>query len=235
VNEPPTVSELPDELSLPPRAFHPVTNLVARVLIVGVLLGAVVTVLGGWALENSAYATNQDVTIEQPVPFSHEHHVGGLGIDCRYCHTSVETSAYAGIPPTKTCMSCHSQIWNGSPMLEPVRDSWESGGSIPWVRVHALPDYVYFNHSIHVAKGIGCVSCHGQVDQMRLMRQASPLTMSWCLECHREPEKFIRPRDKIFELTNLSPTEQADVGPRLVKEYHVRPLQALTECATCHR
>ena len=132
---------------------------------------------------------------EQPIPFSHAHHVGGLGIDCRYCHTSVETSSFAGIPPTKTCMNCHSQIWSTSPTLEPVRESFRTGVSIQWTRVNDLPDYVYFNHSIHVNKGIGCESCHGRVDRMPLTWQENSLQMDWCLDCHRDPGKHIRPRD----------------------------------------
>src|SRR5262249_46164795 len=137
---------------------------------------------------------------EQPVPFSHRHHVGGIGLDCRYCHTTVEVSSFAGIPPTKTCMNCHSQIWTNSAMLEPVRESFRSGKSIEWNRVHHLAGFVYFDHSIHVKKGVGCVTCHGRVDQMPLTWQESSLQMEWCLGCHRNPERFVRPREQVFSM-----------------------------------
>ena len=145
-------------------------------------------------LQRSSYVTRQYEPRVQTPPFSHQHHVGGLGIDCRYCHTSVENSSFAGIPPTKTCMNCHAQIWTSAAMLAPVRESYRSGTSLTWVRVHDLPDFVYFDHSIHISKGIGCQSCHGQVDNMPLMLQQNSLQMEWCLDCHRNPAKFIRPR-----------------------------------------
>jgi Zn ribbon nucleic-acid-binding protein len=166
------------------------------------------------------------------VPFSHEHHVGGLGIDCRYCHTSVENSSFANIPPTKTCMNCHSQIWNRAPMLERVRESFRSDTSIRWIRVHDLPDYVYFNHSIHVAKGVGCTTCHGQVNKMPLMWQENSLQMSWCLDCHRHPERFVRPKSEVFSVSWQPPPNQVEMGRELVKEYNI---QSLTSCSTCHR
>ena len=147
------------------------------------------------------------------MPFSHEHHVRGLGIDCRYCHTSVEKSSFAGIPPTETCMTCHSQIWTDSPMLEPVRTSLRTNTPIRWNRVHDLPDYVYFNHGIHVQKGVGCVSCHGRVDQMPLTWKAEPMTMEWCLSCHRNPEKHLRPREEVFNMDWVPPEDQVDAGP----------------------
>jgi hypothetical protein len=156
--------------------------------------------------------------------------VAGLGIDCRYCHTSVETSSFAGIPPTSTCMNCHAQIWTNAEMLEPIRASFRTGKPIVWSRVHRLPDFVHFNHSIHVAKGIGCASCHGRIDRMNLVHQAAPLTMSWCLDCHRAPEKNIRPREEVFNM-NYVPKNQAVLGPELVKKYGVR---SLTHCSTCH-
>ncbi len=214
------------------QVFRPSTNafvktsLIATVVIVGGLAA------GLFALNRSAYNTNVGVPREQPVPFSHKHHVQGIGIDCRYCHTSVEKAASAGIPATETCMSCHSQIWSDSPMLEPVRESYRSGKSLEWTRVHDLPQYVYFNHSIHVNKGMGCTACHGQVDQMPLMWQENTLFMEWCLDCHRAPEKFIRPKDKVFAMDYKPAEPQEVLGARLVSEYKVRKL---TDCAVCHR
>src|SRR5262249_50976839 len=163
-----------------------------------------------------------------------QHHVAGLGIDCRYCHTSVEKSSFAGIPPTKTCMNCHSEIWAYSPMLRTVRESYRSGKSIPWNRVHNLADFVYFDHSIHVNKGIGCVSCHGRVDEMPLTWKANTLHMEWCLECHRRPEEHIRPRDKIFDMHWEPPEDQLRQAQRLMKEeYHMSHLvlKRLTDCS----
>jgi len=158
--------------------------------------------------------------------------VGDDGIDCRYCHTSVETSTFAGIPPTKTCMNCHSQLWANSPFLEPVRASFRDDKSLHWIRVHDLPDFVYFNHSIHVKKGMGCESCHGRVDQMPLMQQVNSLQMEWCLNCHRNPEQFVRPRSEIFTMGYRPAVSQAVLGPQLVKEYQIQPS---TTCSTCHR
>lgn len=192
------------------------------------------TLLLLWALNRSSYMTNELVAREQPVQFTHEHHVAGLGIDCRYCHTSVEKSSFAGIPPTETCMSCHSQIWTNAAILAPIRESFKSGIPVKWTRVHDLPDFVYFNHSIHVAKGIGCESCHGRVDKMPLMWQQNPLQMEWCLNCHRNPEKMIRPRDQIVTMGYKPAEDQAVLGPKLVQEYHVNVKQ-LTNCSICHR
>ena len=202
------------------------------------IFGAVFIIAGiAWVIGvvvRSPYMTRQDQVRAQPVPFSHEHHVSGLGIDCRYCHTSVEKSGFAGIPPTKTCMTCHSQIWTNAALLEPVRQSWAKQEPIQWTRVHDLPDYVYFDHSIHVAKGIGCTSCHGRVDQMPLMLQASSLQMEWCLGCHREPEKYIRPRDQVFNMKYEAPSNQRELGEKLVKDYKIHKEQ-LTNCSVCHR
>jgi hypothetical protein len=176
--------------------------------------------------------TQAGVARDQPVPFSHQHHVGGMGLDCRYCHTSVERSAVAGIPPTKTCMNCHAQIWNDSPTLEPVRESFRSDRSIAWTRVHDLPDFVYFNHSAHVNKGVGCSSCHGRVDRMPLVHQEKSLQMEWCLECHRNPERYLRPKHEVFNPAWEPPVDQLEAGRRLVAEYGVKPR---TSCSTCHR
>ena len=197
------------------QIFHPSMNTVAKATIFGAVF--IVAALGyvGWQVDRSPYITNQGIVKDQPVPFSHEHHVSGLGIDCRYCHTTVETTGFAGIPTTKVCMTCHSQLWTNAQVLEPVRQSWSSSVPIHWTRVHDLPDYVYFNHSVHVAKGIGCASCHGQVDQMPLMYQAASLQMEWCLRCHREPEKFIRPRDQVFNMKYEPPADQEALGAKL--------------------
>jgi hypothetical protein len=214
------------------QIFHHSTNTLSRLSIFGGIF-VIAFLVWAWAeLNASTYATRAKVPVEQPVPFSHEHHVGGLGIDCRYCHTTVENSSFANIPPTKTCMNCHSQIWSTAPMLEPVRESFRTDKSIRWIRVHDLPDYVYFNHSIHVAKGVGCTTCHGQVNKMPLMWQESSLQMTWCLDCHRHPERFVRPRSEVFSVTYTPPADQLVLGRKLVKEYSI---QSLTSCSTCHR
>ena len=216
------------------QIFHRSTNTLSRVSIY-----AAVFVLAGlsWvlmALDRSPYTTRQGIVLKQPVPFSHEHHVAGLRLDCRYCHTSVETSRFAGIPPTATCMNCHKLIWADSDMLEPVRASLRDDRPIVWTRVNDLPDFAYFDHSIHVAKGVGCVSCHGRVDEMPLMRQEAPLQMEWCLQCHRHPETRVRPRAEVFNPKWETP-DQASLGPRLVREYGIRSALDLTSCSTCHR
>jgi hypothetical protein len=173
--------------------------------------------------------------VEQPIPFSHKHHVGDDGIDCRYCHTSVEKSSFAGLPQTEICMTCHSQLFKDAPVLAPLFQSFETGKPLHWNRVHDLPDFVYFNHSIHVNKGIGCASCHGEVDQMPLTWRTQSLEMQWCLSCHREPEHYIRPREQVFNLHwQPSEAEQAVLGPLLVKQYHVQK-ERITDCSICHR
>ncbi len=215
-----------------PQIFHPSTNTLSKVSIaVGVVLLAVL----GWlltAIERSDYVTQANVAREQPVPFSHKQHVSGVGIDCRYCHTSVEESAFAGIPPTQTCITCHSQIWADAPILEPVRESFKTDTSIEWIRVHDLPDFVYFNHSIHVKKGIGCVTCHGRVDRMPLVWRENTLYMDWCLECHREPERFVRPREHVVSMDWKAPVAQTVLGKKLVQEYNIQKLES---CSVCHR
>ena len=217
-----------------PQIFHPSTNTFSRVSIFGALF-AVAALAWGMALVNrSSYVTRAGVAREQPVPFSHRHHAGELGIDCRYCHTAVELGPIAGIPPTKTCMNCHSQIWVDSPMLEPVRASFRTDKSLEWIKVHDLPDFVYFNHSIHVRQGIGCVTCHGRVDRMNLMWQESSLQMEWCLDCHLHPEQYVRPRDQVFNMEWQPPTDQLALGRQLVNEYKIQ-VQQLTNCSICHR
>jgi Cytochrome c7 and related cytochrome c len=214
------------------QIFHPSTNTISRVTIFGGLILLIAVVTGLATINESPYITEVGVARTQPVPFSHKHHVGDDGIDCRYCHTSVEESSFAGIPPTKTCMNCHTQIWPDSPILEPVRESFRTGKSIQWTRVHNLPGFVYFNHSIHVHKGIGCVTCHGRVDRMPLMWRENTLYMDWCLECHRAPERFVRPREYVFSLEYQAPADQLALGQKLVKEYRI---QKLTSCSTCRR
>ncbi|MCY4352631.1 MAG: cytochrome c3 family protein [Gemmatimonadetes bacterium] len=214
------------------------SNAFARISIVVVLVvvGTGLTILLN--TNRLHYTTDVQVAKKQPVPFSHKHHVTGVGLDCRYCHTSVEESSFANIPPVETCMTCHSQIWTESPLLEPIRESYRTGNPIEWVRVHDLPDFVYFNHSIHVHKGIGCQTCHGQVDQMPLMWKVNTLNMEWCLECHREPEKYVRPREEVFNMAWKPMDErghtvsQALLGAQLIQDYDINPS---TDCSTCHR
>jgi hypothetical protein len=214
------------------QIFHPGANTIAKATIVGGLLALGLVLTAGFAFIRSPYWTQQGAPHEQPVPFSHKHHVTDAGLDCRYCHTSVETSSFAGIPATQICMNCHSQIWTNAAVLEPIRASWQTGKPIAWQRVHNLPDYVYFNHSIHVSKGVGCSTCHGPVDQMALTWQANSLQMEWCVECHRHPEKYVRPKDRVFDMAWQPPANQIEVGQQLVKDYGI---VSRTDCSTCHR
>lgn len=216
------------------QIFPRSANWASKASILAVLIVAA-SVLGVLLNINRTHFVNQvNVPLDQPVPFSHKHHVTGMGIDCRYCHTTVETSAFAGIPPTETCMTCHSQIWTDAPILEPVRASFRDNTPIAWNRVHDLPDFVYFNHSIHISQGIGCQTCHGQVDQMPLTWKANSLNMEWCLECHKNPSQFIRPRDQVFNMNYEPPADQESLGKQLVAEYQVETRQ-LTNCSICHR
>ena len=217
------------------QIFHRHTNVYSRLSILAIVAVLVLAGTGVAVLNWSGYNTNPGMFVEQPIQFSHAHHVGGMGIDCRYCHTSVEESAFANIPPTKTCMNCHSRIWLGAPILEPVRASMAEGKPLNWVRVNDLPDFVYFNHSIHVRKGVGCATCHGRVDQMPLMYQESTLMMSWCVDCHRNPAKFVRPREEVFNMAWERPASDPGLGERLVKEYKIASADQLTSCSTCHR
>jgi hypothetical protein len=217
------------------QIFHRSTNTFSRITIFGAVFFLAFLTWVFTVLDRSAYATRQAEVREQPIPFSHAHHVGALGIDCRYCHTTVETSSFANLPPTKTCMNCHSQIWLTSPTLEPVRASFRDDKSISWTRVHDLPDYVYFNHSIHIDKGVGCETCHGRVDQMPLMAQQHTLQMEWCLNCHRNTEKYIRPREFVTTMGYQPAGDQEEIGRRLQKEYNIQDVRLLTSCSTCHR
>jgi hypothetical protein len=230
------------------QIFHRSANVLARASI----YAGIFTLAGVlWAciqFQRSPYVTYAGIARPQPAPFSHEHHVAAIGIDCRYCHTSVETSSFAGIPPTKTCMNCHSQIWTNAAYLEPVRESFRSGKSLVWNRVNDLPDFVYFDHSIHVTKGVGCNTCHGPVDRMPLMFNYASLQMEWCINCHRAPEKNLRPRDQVFNMRYQQPTkdlpvevddktftDQISLGTYLAHKYRVRSVMDITSCSTCHR
>lgn len=216
------------------QLFKRRANAIAKATIIGVPLLLAGTAAGMFAFARSDFWTQIDTPLAQPVPFSHQHHVAGLGIDCRYCHTSVEQSSFAGIPPTETCMTCHSQVWKDAPVLQPVRDSWQTGKPIKWARVHDLPDYVYFDHSIHVAKGVGCATCHGQVNEMPLTWKTKQLYMRWCLDCHRQPQQFLRPTDQVVDMNYKAPPDQLAFGQRLVRQNNVHTA-GLTDCYTCHR
>jgi hypothetical protein len=226
------------------QLFSSHANVYAKTTIVGGVLG-LLGFAGAVFAFNQTYGNRMYVPVAQPVQFSHKHHVKDDGIDCRYCHTSVENSAFAGIPPTHTCMSCHSQIWSDSPLLQPVRESLASGKPIAWTRVHDMPDFVYFNHSIHVKKGVGCQTCHGNVSEMPITWKEHTMTMSWCLECHRHPENFVRPRDEIYNMDwkasdvvnpeTKQPYDQITLGRELVKKYRIRNEEQITNCSVCHR
>jgi len=208
------------------------SNTVLRVVVV-VLLGTPLLAVG--ALYVYAYSplyTSQYSQVEQVIQFDHRHHVSDDGIDCRYCHRSVETSPFAGIPSTSVCLSCHEQIWNRSPLLEELRARYFTDRAIPWARVHRLPDFVYFNHSIHVNKGIGCATCHGRVDEMALVEQVAPLTMGWCLDCHRDPATHLRPVQEITNMTWEPRGDRDQVARELMRQNEVR---TRTNCTTCHR
>lgn len=216
-----------------PQVFHPSFNAIARATLVGL---AVLTVGGGWAMYEvyrTSWVTEVGLPREQPVPFSHEHHVGGLGIDCRYCHASVEESDFAGMPATKVCMTCHSQVWTNAAILQPVRDSWKTGTPIAWQRVHDLPDYAHFRHSIHVNRGVSCVSCHGRVNEMPIVWKAKSLQMAWCLGCHRDPAPNLRPRDEVTNMNWAAPPDQRKQGEERAKAFHISSDQ-ITNCSVCH-
>ncbi|WP_345327251.1 cytochrome c3 family protein [Novipirellula rosea] len=202
--------------------------IVASVLSIGAVGGAMLVIA------RSSYVTGQHIAVTQEVPFSHQHHVADIGIDCRYCHQNVETSPRAGLPTTQVCINCHRKLFNQTDLLAPVRASLREGKPLHWNRVHDLPDYVYFNHSIHVHKGIACYECHGNVGEMPLIMQAQPLTMQWCLDCHRDPQQHVRPRELVFE---PQPLEKLVANPNvlrkeLAEEYE---LTSRTDCYTCHR
>jgi hypothetical protein len=212
------------------QIFDRSSNALARASLV--FTGLIVIALGVTLdmLQRSPWVTRQGQRPDQPVPFSHKHHVQGLGIQCQYCHVSVENSSYAGIPPTKTCMNCHAQIWTNAQLLEPVRQSWATGQSLAWIKVHDLPDYVYFNHEIHVSKGIGCASCHGRVDQMPLMYAENTLQMEWCLDCHRNPAKNLRPTSEIYNMAWQKPSSDHPVWCSVGNEQRGVPTAQSVNC-----
>lgn len=216
------------------QIFHPSINIIVRVLILALMFILAGTAGLGYLYVRSPYVTEVGVAKAQPVAYSHQLHVGGLGLDCRYCHTWVEESNSAGIPPTEACMGCHNQILKDDPALELVRASAQNNQPLEWIRVHDLADFVYFNHSIHVQKGVGCETCHGRIDQMPVVAKAKTLQMDWCLECHRAPERFIRPRDQVFTMGWRSPGDQVALGQQLVAEYGIK-VEQLSDCSICHR
>jgi hypothetical protein len=214
-------------------SFQPGANLAVKLTLISAAVVIVIGLFWWWFWPRTEYARHVGFPLSQPAPFSHEHHVGGLGIDCRFCHTSVEVSSTAGMPPTYVCMTCHSQIWTNAEALAPVRQSLAEGKPIGWNRVTDLPDYVFFNHSIHIAKGVGCSSCHGNVVRMPLTLKAKSLTMQFCLACHRDPGPNLRPKDQIFN-TEWQRTDQTPSVSSLLAQYHIGP-RTLTDCSICHR
>jgi hypothetical protein len=215
------------------QIFSPRTVIALKV---ATLAGALLACTGilGWRRFVAPRPAQWDF-VDQPVPFSHKHHVGDDGIDCRYCHSSVETSAFAGIPPLSTCMTCHSQLFTDAPVLAPLRAAFAQGSGLAWRRVHHLPQFVYFDHSIHIAKGVGCSTCHGRVDRMPLTERVASLQMQWCLDCHRHAERYLRPREAVFDMGWQPPDDQERRGRQLYAQYRIHPIDVLTACSTCHR
>ena len=213
--------------------FRPTANLASKVALLVVTAMALIGAVFWWLWPNTDYARHLRSVVEQPVPFSHQHHVAGLGIDCRFCHSAVEVSSNAGLPPTHTCMTCHSQVWTNAALLAPVRNSLANQTPITWHRITDLPDYVYFNHSIHIAKGVGCESCHGEIDTMPLTYKAKTLTMGFCLGCHRDPGPNLRPLSALYDTAwHRGPNTPSPA--ELMKLYHI-PDRTLTDCSLCHR
>jgi Cytochrome c7 and related cytochrome c len=211
--------------------FPPRTSTAFRLVLALAALGFGGALTGLMVFARSPLYTGQHEPVAQPLQFDHRHHVGDLGIDCRYCHLGAETTASAGYPPTEVCMSCHGQIWNQSPLLAPVRESYFTGKPLTWKRVHRLPDFVYFNHSIHVNKGVGCVTCHGRVDQMAAVMQVEPISMKWCIDCHRAPESHLRPQERVTDLA-WEPVDPVATGREVAE---ARAVHTRTSCTTCHR
>jgi hypothetical protein len=217
-----------------PQIFSPSADTWLKIFFLAAVLVVVAFLLVAAGYVRSDYLTGAGWVLNQPIPFSHEHHVSGLGIDCRYCHTGVETSADAGIPSSYTCMTCHSQIWTGAAILEPLRQSLSKGAPLHWNRVAKLPDYVYFNHSVHIHAGVGCVTCHGPVDRMPLTWRAHAFVMQFCIDCHRDPAPRLRPREEVTDMTWSTDADRRELGHRLMTEYGVDP-KRLTDCYVCHR
>ena len=213
--------------------FGPRANLFMNAALIGVTGAGVVLLLAIWVVPVIGYNTQERFAPDQPVPFSHKHHVSGLGLDCRYCHTKVEISASAGMPSTAICMTCHSQIWTNAAMLAPDRRSLADNTPIRWTRVYTLPDYVFFDHSIHIAKGVGCTECHGPIGDMALTWKARTLSMSWCLSCHRDPAPRLRPKNEVFN-PHWRHTAATPPGDVLMAQYHVHT-ENLSDCGICHR
>ena len=214
------------------QLFPPSFNVISRASIVLLLLLVVAVCLVGGIIYRGSWQTGERTAVKQPIPFSHQHHVAVLGIDCRYCHTGVENSSFAGIPSTHTCMTCHSQIWTNAPVLAPVRDSYRTGEPLRWTRVHDLPDFVYFDHSIHVRKGVGCVECHGRVDRMPIAWQTESLHMKWCLDCHERPHERLRPRTAVVRMDAPLPNASERLALSRFNDIHAAQL---TDCSICHR
>lgn len=217
-----------------PQLFKPRSNAFAKIVVIAIIGLPIALIAIAEAVMWSPYQTEVGIAVEQPVPFSHEHHVGEINIDCRFCHSFVENSHVAGMPSSKTCMTCHSQIWRDAPMLKPVRDSFVTKVPIAWNQVNRLPKFVYFDHSIHINKGVGCTTCHGDIAQMPLTEKARTFFMRDCLSCHREPENYLRPSDQIFNPAYQVPRDQASLGKKLVEQYNIHQAH-LTDCNTCHR
>jgi hypothetical protein len=217
-----------------PQIFRPYADTVVRVVLLSIVILPIALVAGAYAVMWSPYMTGENITLEQPVPFSHQHHVGVLGLDCRYCHTAVEQSPVASLPPTHTCMTCHSQLYTNAPVLSKVVESYANKKPIHWSRVNRLPAYVYFDHSVHIHNGVGCSECHGQIDQMPLTRQAAPLMMAWCLDCHRNPAPHLRPNAEVFNMDWKPPKDRLALGRHLLELYNIKPAR-LSECSVCHR
>ena len=228
-----------------PQVFPKSANILARASFLAGPLVAAGAIVSMAAFFRSDYTTGAREVVEQPVPFSHKHHVAELGIGCQYCHTSVDQSASAGFPPTRTCMNCHQQMWTGAELLKPVRESYKEDKPIVWNKVHNTPHYVYFNHSIHIKKGVGCYSCHGRIDEMNLVYQSKTLLMEWCLDCHRNPENHLRPLDEVYNIAwtaadeinpdTHEPYDQLTLGKKLKGDHMVREASITTNCSFCHR
>ncbi|AUM75041.1 cytochrome c3 family protein [Paracoccus jeotgali] len=217
------------------QIFGPKANGITQIVLATAAVLAAVAVILLVVLPRSSWATLVGRAPQQPVPFSHQHHVAGLGLDCRYCHTGVEKSAFAGLPPTETCMTCHSQIWTDAELLAPIRDSFTDRQPVAWQRVNNLPDYVFFNHAIHVNNGVGCMSCHGRIDQMPLTARGAPLTMQWCLDCHRDPGPNLRPPEAITLMDWQPDTDRRELAEYLLDAYDIPHADRLTDCYVCHR
>ena len=218
------------------QLFHPGANTLARLFLAALVLGPVTLLLLGGVLARSGSTTGEGRMVEQQVPFSHQHHAGELGIDCRYCHVGVETGARAVVPPTHTCMSCHSQLWTNAALLAPVRESLATGKPLVWSRVNRLPGYVYFDHHVHVNNGVPCAACHGEIRRMPLTRATAPMTMGWCLDCHRAPEGRIVAAARRFEDTPYVDRTDADrAAGRMTMRQIAHAGRVLTDCVTCHR